>query len=306
MRKTILLSTILGACLGMVGPYLASADVDHEVVVANERPELLAASTADYLAWTAYSTRNDDQWINVLPTGGERFRVNPEGTYAFKPDIEGDLLVYGEWTDTTSVDIRFYDLSTRTFLDAPEGVNTDAREYWPSISGDMLMFARTDLENGDSDLILFDMAAGTSEIIASEHGWARYFLPGQVNGDFAVYSRFALTHDGSAFVQCDGYIHQISTGTDATIPHGDRRCVGAGAVDASGTVYYGAAGMQCGHNAHLMSLAPDGVKTSLVSFEPGIDMLSQHAFDNEDGTTTVLFDPCGCDLTGGDIWSVTV
>ncbi|MGA9160256.1 MAG: hypothetical protein WB297_05255, partial [Actinomycetota bacterium] len=96
-----------------------------------------------YLAWQQ-NTRQHPSHYDVFArpmAGGEKFKVNARQTQGANGGIDGDTLVYQQFKGKRS-DLKFFDLGTRTRTSPPAGVNTDQWEYWPSFSGDWLLFAR--------------------------------------------------------------------------------------------------------------------------------------------------------------------
>jgi len=312
MRRTIPLAAF-ALVISMVGPPPAAvAEQEPSPVVSTPYWDLTPAASSDYLAWS--TSRPKDQPLWVQPTDGERFRVNPKGTWAVKPEIDGTLLAYTEGVSTEesyTTDIRFFDLETRAFVEPPEGVNTEQAEWWPSIDGDLLLFEREDVDNRSyEEMLLLDMATGESQVLASSSGWSRYFLPGGIAGGLAVWSRLSFDFKAGWWTSCDVYVHDVATGVTSKLDNPGPKCQFVGSVDAGGTVYYGRAGWGCGRHSQLLGAIPGQEPTVLVSFERGRDFFSIYARDNVDGSTTLYFDPGTCDEYGNipdaDIWSIEI
>ena len=107
----------------------------------NNAGEFQGVRGANFLAWQQNTRQNPDRY-NVFARridGGKDFRVNARGTGGANGGIDGDRLVYQEFDGGRS-DIRFFNLASKRRSSPPKGVNTSQWEYWPSISGDMLLF----------------------------------------------------------------------------------------------------------------------------------------------------------------------
>jgi hypothetical protein len=130
-----------------------AAPVLEYVVSTNAREEHPTASAA-FEAWSAYQRQNDAWSVYARPIGGTKFRVKGGRRDAITGAIDETTLAYQSFTRRS---IRFFDLLTRTTTSAPDAVNTDAWEYWPSLSGDLLLFGRV-AGDGGRDLILYDLS----------------------------------------------------------------------------------------------------------------------------------------------------
>ena len=123
-----------------------------------------------YLAWQQ-NTRQHPKHYDVFArplAGGDKFKVNAAGTQGANGGIDGDVLVYQQFKRKRS-DLKFFDLDTRTRTSPPAGVNTDQWEYWPSFSGDWLLFARL-YGNGARRIFLFDLSTGDSRRLDGVRG----------------------------------------------------------------------------------------------------------------------------------------
>ncbi|MGZ8567178.1 MAG: hypothetical protein ACXWXS_09020, partial [Actinomycetota bacterium] len=142
-----------------------------EDVVSTKAHEDHPTASAEFEAWSAYQRQNDAWSVYARPTGGTRFKVNGGRRDAVTGAIDGTTLVYQSFTRRSS-SIRFFDLLTKTTTSAPDAVNTDAWEYWPSLSGDLLLFGRV-AEDGDRDLVLYDLSTETETVLDHTNGTRR-------------------------------------------------------------------------------------------------------------------------------------
>jgi hypothetical protein len=243
-----------------------------------------------------YKLRTKTWSVRVRPTNEPTFTANTDGKNAALGAIDGTTLVYQSYSRRSS-SIRFLDLVTGTNTGAPDAVNTDDWEYWPSLSGDMLLFGRN-FADGDRDLVLYDLSNDASVTLEHTNGRNRDIQPGQVNGNFAVWTTFT---PGS----CQAYVYDIAAGTTTAVPRPDDRCQYGASVTSDGTVYVGQSTFGCGRDVRLLEYPVGGSVSTVIRLDRGEDFFFTFAFENADGTTTVYLDPgpCGED---GDIGSVTL
>jgi hypothetical protein len=248
-----------------------------------------------FLAWQQ-NTRQHPSHYDVFArpmAGGEKFKVNARQTQGANGGIDGDTLVYQEFKRKRS-DLKFFDLGTRTRTPPPAGVNTDQWEYWPSLSGDWLLFARL-YGNDARRIFLFDLSTGDSRRLDSVRGAGSDLAPGQVSGDWAVWSK---CRQGG----CDVIRYHIPDGTKQTIPNSGTR-QHAPSVAADGTVFFARGNARCGGSVKLIRRPLLGDETVLWRISSGDDIGTTRTFVDTDGVTTVLFDQFDCDeATGSDAW----
>src|SRR5262245_9791831 len=109
-----------------------------------------------FIAWQENSRRSPkhyDLFARRLG-GGAAFKVNAAGTNGANGGIDGNVLIYQEFGKGKS-DLKLFDLADRSRRSPPRGVNTAQWEYWPSMSGDHLLFGRL-YKSGLRRIILFD------------------------------------------------------------------------------------------------------------------------------------------------------
>jgi hypothetical protein len=225
------------------------------------------------------------------------FRVNPKGTGAVTGGIDGSTLIYEWFSPDRKSDLAMVDLSTRTELDVPDGVNTNTGEFSPSISGSHLLFGR-DIRRGAS-IVLFDTTSATSEVIYSKTDTDRrsfFILPIQVNGNYAVWQQATFSRRTEQVIRADVFLYDIAAATTTRIAKTDpdRPSLYGPSVDQDGVVYFGRSSFACGENAQLVSRQLDGTETVLYEFPTNRDFQFSIAVDNADNTTDVYFDRANC------------
>jgi len=270
-----------------------------EVVLGRPRVgEFQPVRGSGWIAWQQNTRKRPRHYdVRVQSVDGDSgFRVNPAGTNAANGDIEGDLLVYQQFEGGRS-GLRFFNLATRERSDPPPGVNTDAWEYWPSTSGRWLLFGRLQ-KNATRRVILFDLSTGEAKRLAKVKGAGRFLAPGQVNGEWAVWSRCPSKSE------CNVVRYHIATGESVPIDNPRGLRYHAPSVDGEGTVYYARARSRCGDRVRLIRERLDGSSEELWRLPNGDDIGRTHAQVRPRGNT-VLFDHFSCGRAAeSDAWQL--
>jgi hypothetical protein len=278
---------------GETGTSATNFTVKAKVVGTTSLSENEPAASADYLAWSQNSAAHPHHVdAYARPWGGAKFKVNAPHTSGEMGGIDGTTLVYQQ-----NSDIKLFDLSSHQRTNPPAGVNTTNVEYWPSISGQWLLFGRI-LSSGKSKVILFNTSTHQSRTLASTSTASPFLGPDQVSGDYAVWERYT----GAA---CDVYRYTISTKTTMLIPNPNSKCQYASSVTTDGTVYFmrSRSGILCGVAVSLRAYPPT---TTLVSLPNGKDVLDTYAVTDENGSTTIFYDQGSCSTFKQDILEVTI
>jgi hypothetical protein len=298
---TGLISVTVPGGTGGTGTSATNFTVKAKVVGSASLVENEPAASASYLAWSQNSAAHPNQFnAYARPWGGPKFRVNALHTQGEMGGIDGTTLVYQQEVPSRGVsDLKLFDLSSHQRTNPPAGVNTTSWEYWPSISGEWLLFGRI-LSSGKSKVILFNRLTHQSRTLASTSTANPFLGPDQVNGDFAVWERFTRS-------ACDVFRYTISSQTTMRIPNPNSKCQYASSVTADGTVYFMRSGFDCGLNVSLrVWVEPQTTTTALVSLPKGRDVLDTYAVSNENGSTTIFYDRGSCHTGLQDILEVTI
>jgi hypothetical protein len=251
-----------------------------------------------WIAWQQ-NTRKRPRHYDVLARSvdnGSQFRVNPPGTNGANGDIEGDVLVYQQFERRRS-GLRFFDLATRVRSKPPPGINTEHWEYWPSTSGQWLLFGRLQ-KNTARRIILFDLSTGVAKRLAKVKGVNTFLAPGQVNGQWAVWYRCPSKSE------CNIVRYHISTGESDVIANPRGLRYHAPSVDAEGTVYYARARGRCGNRVRLIRERLEGSSEELWRLPNGDDIGRTHAQVRPRGNT-ILYDHFSCGQAAeSDAWQI--
>lgn len=303
--KARLLLALVCALVTFVATATPAAAVEPVVVVNTDKPEIGAAASTTFLAWIVFAPNHAN--VRAQQIGSDTsFRVNPSGTNAFTGGIDGSTFIYELSAPGERPDLAMLDLSTRTELDVPDGVNTNAAEFSPTISGSHLLFGRG-IRPGAGSIVLFDTSTSTSQVLYSKTETDRrefFILPTQVNGNYAVWQQVVISKKTGQRVRGDIFLYDIAAATTTKIPDADteRPLQYGPSVDADGVMYFGRSSNACGENAQLISRELDGTEAVLYEFRTNRDFGFSVAVDNANNTTDVYFDRGSCrGLDFGDI-----
>jgi hypothetical protein len=242
-----------------------------------------------YLAWVQNS-RSHPHLYNLYAQhdGRTRYRVNPAGTQAgLGTGMDGTTLVYTQ-THGAKSSIMMFDLQTKKRSAPPAGVNTPSLEDEPTISGDWLLFHRLELGSSPGEqVILRNVHTGETRTIASVRGRVAQLEAGQVNGDWAVFTK---TVNGTRF---NVWLYHISTKTLTLVPNPRDEVHSAAAVNPFGTVYFEESGSRCGSNATVEVYPIGGPMITAGTLRPGIDMFHPFVFEHA-STDSFMFAKLHC------------
>lgn len=242
-----------------------------------------------YLAWVQNS-RSHPHLYNLYAQhdGRTRYRVNPAGTQAgLGTGMDGTTLVYTQ-THGAKSSIMMFDLQTKKRSAPPAGVNTPSLEDEPTISGDWLLFHRLELGSSPGEqVILRNVHTGETRTIASVRGRVAQLEAGQVNGDWAVFTK---TVNGTRF---NVWLYHISTKTLTLVPNPRDKVHSAAAVNPFGTVYFEESGSRCGSNATVEVYPIGGPMITAGTLRPGIDMFHPFVFEHA-STDSFMFAKLHC------------
>ena len=279
--------------------------IPYSAEAATERPvrttpagEFQPARGPNHFAWEQNTKAQPNHYdVLVQADGGGPVRVNAGRTNAAMGGIDGNLLVYQQYRKGKS-DLFLYDLTTGGRSRLPQRVNSRLWEYWPSISEPWLLFGRWKMPTGARKLILHNLATGEQRVLHRVRSRRAFIDPGQVNGDFAVWSTCP------AKGRCQVYRYQISSGTRVQIanPGSFQR---APSVTRDGTVFLSRGAKGCGGSVRIVKIALDGTEALLVQFPVGLDSRDTFAYTDESGVTHLYYERFACGKrTGSDIYEV--
>jgi len=261
--------------------------------------EFLPARGGDWLTWQENSrSRLSHYDVFARRDGGRRFRVNAVGEGAVG-GIDGSLLVYQQWKGGQS-NIRFMDLATRQRFSPRVFINSKLWEYWPSISGDWVLFGRRNAASTRRKIFLFNRSTLKHRILDLTASPETVLLPGQVNGNWAVWHRCKPP------TKCDVYRYNINLRVVKRIPNPSDRSQYAASVTLRGTVFFARGSRECGRNVSLMRYTPGGGLRKLTVLRPRRDVGDTYAATTARGDTALFFEQNTCDQVrkGTDVFKI--
>jgi hypothetical protein len=297
-NRGLLLAT-LGAAAALVAAPVAHALLAQEPVKTTRFYEQLPAAATDgsarYFAWTQNTRahpRRNDAFLKRGP--GARVKLNTRG-HGYIGGIDPPLVVYQQVYHGQS-NLKLYDANNHTRANPPPGVNSSDWEWEPSISGDWLLYGRQDNETTTQWVLLRSLSSSTEVVLDQGSGFRQ---AGQVNGDYAVWTRCDAT--------CDVVRHQISTVSETLLQEPATTTYQYGAaVTSTGVVYVARSGKACGSHVRIVRYFGTGDPaqgTVVASLGSGRDFGSAYARENGDGTVDVFYDRYRC-AGGADIYRI--
>jgi hypothetical protein len=290
MRRGVC-STIVG--LGALAASLPSASSPAlgGPMLHSRAGEFQPVRSGRYLAWERNTRARPGRYaVYARRAGGRKFRVNARGTEAANGGIDGTRLVYQQFRKKKS-DIKFFDVARRRRRNPPKGINTRHWEYWPSISGDWVMFGRY-ARRGNRKVVLTNLRTGAARVIARTTATGAFLGPGQVSGVWAVYT------ECTPATRCDVLRYNIVTRKTSRVPNPGfyQR---APSVTPSGTVYFARARHRCGQSVRVMRHALGSRPTTVRRLPDGVDVGDTYVFARGPGGNRVLFDRRRCGKPAG-------
>lgn len=258
--------------------------------------------TEDVLAWARNRSGHPnlyDAWVRVGTSAAIKLNTAGQG---YMGGIDYPTVIYQQTRNGRS-NLFLYDLSDGSRPPTPTGVNTVKWEWHPTISGDWLLFGRDDNASPTRRVILHNMTTSEERVLASVTRRTRYLVPGQVNGNWATYTRCAPV--------CNVIRYDIAARTKKTLGKPatavPREQYGA-SVSADGTVYLARSGRTCGSRGIRLvrygALDP-AIGTVVARLANGFDLFFSFIRDNADGSTDVFYDRVRCANGRWDVYKIT-
>jgi len=198
-------------------------------------------------------------------------------------------------------DLYFSDALTPDRQPPPDGVNTRANEFRPSLSGDYLLFTRTNSNRVGFNkswrrVVLFNLMTGEETVLRERLSRRTYLVSNQVNGDWATFESCRFDLD-VGFTNCNVFRYEISAADLTKIENPGQQQYGGGVSD-DGTVYVIRSGKRafwaCGLHAKVVRVPLSGSGVVIAKLPDGKDALTAFAFDETGGSTTLYFDRLSC------------
>ena len=288
---------------------IAQAATPEEVLNQPGVDEEVPSASAGYFVWTANSEERPNRYNSyVMADGGSAVRVNPGGTHSHGAAIDDTMVVYDEDTGDDA-DLKFFDAASESRTEPPGGVNTANWEYRPSLSGDQLLFTRSngnrvDFRDAWVKVVLFDLSTETSTVLSKLPIRTNYLVSDQVNGDWATFESCRVRRGD--FSDCQVHLYDISAETLSEVTNPGVQQY-AGGVSADGTVYLVRQRNRdhwvCGKATKVVRM-DGGTGTVIATLPEGKEIFNMFAFD-QGGSTTLYMDPTRCRNGVGGIYRIT-
>jgi Divergent InlB B-repeat domain len=268
----------------LTGPQVPSAY--GRPVLHSRAGEFQPVRSGRYLAWEQNTRSHPDRYkIYARRKSGRRFQVSAPRAEGANGGIDGTRLVFQQFHKGKS-DIKLFDLARRRRRGAPKGINTRHWEYWPSISGDWVLFGRL-ARGGDRKVLLVNLTSGARRVIARTGSKRAFLAPGQVNGQWAAYAKCTPT------TKCDVFRYNLASKGTSEVPNPGfyQR---AASITPSGTVYFVRARHRCGRSVRVMRHALGNRATAVRRLPDGVDVGDTYVFSRGTRPDKVLYDRRRC------------
>ena len=297
MRRGLVLTVCAALLIAVPAAYALLSQHGVKTTRLYERyPAAAVDSGTHYLGWSQNSKAHPNHSDAFLKRGSQaRVKLNTKG-FGYLGGIDPPMIVYQQVVSGNS-NIKFYNADSHARTSPPAGVNTSAWEWEPTISGDWLLYGR--IASGSSDWRVLLRSLTTPTEVTLDQSFS-YREPGQVKGDYAVWTRCDAT--------CDVLRRQISTVTDTVLdePSATIYHYGAG-VTSTGIVYVARSGKACG-NAKIVryfGVADPPGGTVVADLPNNQDIGSGYVRDNADGSVDFFYNRYLCnDDSVADIYRV--
>jgi hypothetical protein len=282
-RLSIILATVFMAAVGTPPSSWAATEI---TVLATPAGEFQPARGPDLLAWERNTrTRPNHYDVFLRRDGGSPVRANTRRTSAAMGDITGDRLLYQEYRGERST-LRFFSMQTGGRTNVP-GVNSRHWEYWPSVSGQWVLFGRWNRRNDARNLFLHNLETGERRKLDRTKSEKAFIGPGQVNGQYAVWSKCLPN------IRCDVYRYDIAGGGTEVLPN-PGYYQRAPSVTPDGTVYFSRGGKGCGQSVQLVRQGLTGPSAVILQLQKVLDIRDTYAFVDEFGRVEVYYERNAC------------
>ena len=312
MRRGLVLVAVL-ACL-IIGVGVAYATLTPQGVRTSRAQELYPA--ADYtpsgtplFAWTQNSRAHPKRFNAYFKRGSHApVKLNTTGN-GFLGGIDPPLVIYQQVKNNES-NLRLFSYQTGARSRPPQGVNTADWEWSPSISGDWITFGRDDDESNNQSVLLESRSQLVQLELESVGLKSEQLDPGQVNGNFVVWTYCGLECDvrkweiPSDHTPTQGEVVPETLAKPSTATHQY-----AAAVTSTGIVYLVRSGDGCGIKPRIVRFGPldPAEGTVIASIPSGKDVGDDGGYVRErnDGAIEYFFDRVDCSSGRWDIYKVT-
>ena len=296
MRRGLVIVAAAAALIAVPAAYALLAQHGVKTTgLAEYFPAAATDGTTEYFAWSQNSRARRSHYDAFLTrTGDSRVKLNGTGQ-GYIGGIDPPMVAYQVVANGGS-NLKLYNADTQTRTNPPAGVNTFDWEWEPSISGDWLLFAR---QTSSNQFVILRSLTTPTEVVLDQG--PRFRHAGQVNGDYAVWTRCNRT-------TCNVVRRQISTVTDNVLSKPSTKLQYGAAVTSTGIVYVARSGQKCGADVKIVryfgATDPSGGTIVADLGTNGRDFWSAYARDKDDGSVDVFYDRYLCSGNTSDIYRI--
>jgi hypothetical protein len=297
MYLVVLAAATLSAVMATVA-YAQHALTGATPVVTRKGWQYLPSATQG-ATYVAYSETAGRRIFLFVKPHGRRVQVTRRGQ-TYDGGFDGTTLIYQQAFRRRGVsDIHLYDAVSRARSE-PDGVNTRAWEYEPTMSNDVILFGRDTRRR--EKVLLRDEDTQTTTVLVNRRLTRRSVTdPGQINGDWVTWSHFSFrSRVGNVFR------YQISAHQGSTIPRPAGFAQYAPSMAPNGTMFYVRARTGCGHHVIIRENVPGEADMAIHRVPAGFDVFKTFVVDEGGGEFSVYFDQASCSGHGSNIYKLTV
>jgi hypothetical protein len=295
-RRGRVTAVCVAVAAGLLLPLESTASAG--VVRAGPREETVPTANDEYLAWTQNSKRrpkHHDVYARRFGTGTAKFKVNSKETSAFTGGIDASTnkLVYTQ-IRRGQADLKMFDLDTKARTGV-SGANSPAAEFFPTVSGNRILFTRFANATSTYSIHLYDRTTHNARELWSGRAFA---AAGQVNGNWAVWNTCAVAS------ACQVYRYNIANDTILKLPNVQDLDQYAPSVTPAGTVFFARSGAKFTQHSRMIRFPFGGPIEIMFALEKGTGIGSTFAYTDLAGpTTTVYYDRYKAETNQWNIYS---
>jgi hypothetical protein len=301
MRRSLI---ILGLTVPLFAAGTAVAAEPSVVLDKAGVNEFRPSASKGYLVWTANSLTHPRHTNTYLrPLGEPTIRLNPPGTQSVDASIDGTTAVYQEIGKSGDADLVLFDAVSQYRSPVPDGVNTRNWESAPTLSGDWLLFTRSNFNrvrpaDARVRVILFNMSTKDQVVLQTLAQETNYLVSDQASGDYATFESCTYDAGTGRYSDCNVFRYEISTKELTEIENPGLQQYAAGVTD-DGTLYLVRSGgsryWHCGTHARIVRYPEGGPGVVIARLNAPRDALNTFAIEETDGSTSLYFGRLNCD-----------
>jgi hypothetical protein len=192
-------------------------------------------------------------------------------------------------------DLKLVDLDTKAQTNIP-GVNTSAVEFFPSISGNEILFTRFANATSTYSVLLYDRITHVTKELWSGNAFA---ASGQVNGVWSVWNVCPVG------APCNVYRYNSTSDKTLRLANALDLDQYAPSVTPAGTVYFARSGTKFTQHSRLVRFPFGGAQEIVLSLQKASGIGSTWAYTAAGPSTTVYYDRYKAPTNQWNIYSLS-